>query len=465
MHDYDGVNETDPARSADRRRERRKVLVQPDRNGYMYVIDRATGEVLSADPYGHITSSRGVDLKTGRLREAPDKIPTLGKVVRGICPASPGAKDWQPSALSPRTRLLYIPHQNLCQDQEATEANYIAGTPYLGATVKMYPGPGGHRGEFTAWDPVARKAVWTIREKFPVWSGAVATGGDLVFYGTMEGWFKAVDARSGKVLWRFKTGSGIIGQPISYRGPDGKQYVAVLSGVGGWAGAVVAGGLDAARLQRGPRLRQRDEGSAGRDHQGRHALCLRAAVARVSSSCAGLALPGCERESAPVPRKPGAARGGRGAPQRAAAGIPDGGRIPRQSVRATRLFRLRRQGPVPAVQLLGLSCPGRRRHRSAADGHGMDLRERAGERLPDHHPGPTQRDAGVRRQGAGRPGLAAGGLCPIHERSPGQGCGTGAHRRHAGPLAGAIHREGASERCPAIVRRRRRRCRHPDSPS
>ena len=122
--------------------------------------------------------------------------------------------------------------------------SYIAGTPYVGADVKMKPGPGGHRGEFDAWDPIARKKVWSIKENFPVWSGALATAGDVVFYGTMEGWFKAVDAKTGQLLWQFKTGSGIIGQPVSYRGPDGKQYVAVLSGVGGWAGAIVAGGLD-----------------------------------------------------------------------------------------------------------------------------------------------------------------------------------------------------------------------------
>jgi alcohol dehydrogenase (cytochrome c) len=108
----------------------------------------------------------------------------------------------------------------------------------------MYPGPGGHRGEVTAWDPVARRAAWVVKERFPVWSGTVVTAGDVVFYGTMDGWFKALDAKDGRELWRFKAGSGIIGQPISYRGPDGKQYVAVLSGVGGWAGAVVAGGLD-----------------------------------------------------------------------------------------------------------------------------------------------------------------------------------------------------------------------------
>jgi glucose dehydrogenase len=154
-------------------------------------------------------------------------------------------KDWQPAAFSPRTGLLYIPHQNLCMDAEAVEVSYIAGTPYVGWNAKFYAGPGGNRGVVTAWDPVARKAVWEVKEDLPAWSGALVTAGDVMFYGTMDGWFKALDARNGRELWRFKTGSGIIGQPITYRGPDGKQYVAVLSGVGGWAGALVAGSLDA----------------------------------------------------------------------------------------------------------------------------------------------------------------------------------------------------------------------------
>ena len=223
----------------------RKVAVRPGRNGYLYVIDRATGQVLSADPYVHVTSSRGVDLRTGRLREVAEKQPTTGKVIRDVCPAAPGGKDWQPSAYSPQTSLLYLPHQNLCMDFEGGEANYIAGTPYVGATVKIYAGPGGHRGLFTAWDVVGRKIAWQIKERFPVWSGALATAGDVVFYGTMDGWFKAVHARTGDLLWQHKVGSGIIGQPITYRGPDGKQSVAVLSGVGGWSGAIVAGDLDA----------------------------------------------------------------------------------------------------------------------------------------------------------------------------------------------------------------------------
>ena len=244
LHDYDGINESILLDVPWQGRERH-VLVRPDRNGYVYMIDRATGEVLYANPFGYINSTTGVDLRTGRLQYAPDKTPVLGRVVRDICPAAPGVKDWQPSSFSPRTGYLYIPHQNLCMDVESVEASYIAGTPFVGMNVKMKAGPGGHRGELSAWDPVAGKPVWVIKEDLPVWSGTVVTAGDVVFYGTMDGWFKAIDARTGQALWQFKTGSGIIGQPVVYRGPDGKEYVAVLSGVGGWAGGIVAGGLDA----------------------------------------------------------------------------------------------------------------------------------------------------------------------------------------------------------------------------
>jgi lanthanide-dependent methanol dehydrogenase len=243
LHDYDGINENiliDVTVNG----TAHHALVHPDRNGYLYVIDRASGEVLSATPYAPITTSSGVDLASGRISWNPEKDPQPGRTVRDICPASPGAKDWQPAAYSPRTHYVYIPHQNLCQDAETSQTSYIAGTPYVGAQLKMKPGPGGKRGVFSAWDPASAREAWKIEEDFPVWSGALATAGDLVFYGTMEGWFKAVDAKSGKELWRFKTGSGIVGQPVSYRGPDGKQYIAVLSGVGGWAGAVVAGDLD-----------------------------------------------------------------------------------------------------------------------------------------------------------------------------------------------------------------------------
>lgn len=243
VSDYDGVNEN-ILLDIDWNGQTRKVLVHPDRNGHVYVIDRTNGEVLSAEQFHAVNSSHGVDLKTGQLLYNEEKRPQTNKKVTDICPAPPGAKDWQPAAFSHRTGLLYLPHNNLCMDLVETEVGYIAGTPYVGADVWMKPGPGGHRGEFSAWDIAAGKEVWTIKENFPVWSGAVATAGDVVFYGTMEGWFKAVDAGSGRELWKFKTGSGIIGQPTTWSGPDGKQYVAILSGVGGWAGAIVSGELD-----------------------------------------------------------------------------------------------------------------------------------------------------------------------------------------------------------------------------
>ncbi|HEX3108724.1 MAG TPA: PQQ-binding-like beta-propeller repeat protein, partial [Thermoanaerobaculia bacterium] len=142
------------------------------------------------------------------------------------------------------TGMVYLPRANLCQDEEGISPNYIEGTPYVGVNVKMYPAPGGNRGELDAWDPIHAREVWSIKENFPLWSGVLATAGNVVFYGTMDGWFRAVDARTGQLLWQFKTGSGVIGQPVTFRGPGGKQYVSILSGVGGWAGAIVAGQLD-----------------------------------------------------------------------------------------------------------------------------------------------------------------------------------------------------------------------------
>lgn len=243
-HDYDGTNENVVV-ELQLGGAKRKVLLHPERNGFLYMHDAATGEVLSAEPFVFTNSIRRVDLKTGRPEIVEEKKPRQGRTVRDICPSAPGGKDWQPSAFSPRTGWLYMAHNNLCMDFEATRANYIAGTPFLGAKVTQKAGPGGHRGAFTAWDPVAARPVWQIKENFPAWSGVVATAGDVVFYGTLDRWFRAVHARTGEVLWQHRVGSGIVGQPITYRGPDGKQYVAVLAGVGGWAGAIVAGNLDA----------------------------------------------------------------------------------------------------------------------------------------------------------------------------------------------------------------------------
>jgi PQQ-dependent dehydrogenase (methanol/ethanol family) len=218
----------------------RKLLLHPGRTGFMFVMDRETGEVLSAEKFEPVNWASAYDLKTGKPLEDPTRRSHDGVVTRGICPSSTGAKEFAPSALSPRTGLLYIPAHNLCMDYEGIEANYIEGTPYLGASVKMYAGPGGYVGELVAWDVARARPAWTIKEpKFPLDGGVLATAGDVVFYGTMDGWFKAVDARTGAELWKAKLGSGIIGNPITYIGPDGKQYVAVYAGVGGWLGTSV----------------------------------------------------------------------------------------------------------------------------------------------------------------------------------------------------------------------------------
>jgi lanthanide-dependent methanol dehydrogenase len=244
LWDHDGVNEL-VLLDLEIGGETRAVAVRPGRTGYMYVIDRATGEVLSAKPFDRVTAYLGVDVETGRIIPNHELEPRLGRVVEDVCPAPPGAKDWQPSAWSPRTELLYVPHQHLCSTVKMSEVGYIAGTPYLGATVDMYAANGDdYRGEFMAWDPVAQEKVWAIEERFPVWTGTVVTAGDVAFYGTMDRWMKAVDAETGEVLWKFRTPSGNIGQPVTYRGADGRQYVAMLSGVGGWSGAIAAAELD-----------------------------------------------------------------------------------------------------------------------------------------------------------------------------------------------------------------------------
>jgi PQQ-dependent dehydrogenase (methanol/ethanol family) len=215
----------------------RKLLLHPARTGFMLVLDRETGEMLSAEPFAPLNWAKRYDLKTGLPEVVASRVPHEGTVVRDICPSSTGAKDFIPSALSPRTGLLYIPTHNTCMEYQAMQANYIAGTPYLGASVKMYPGAE-QQGELVAWDVAHARKVWSVKDKFPVYSGVLATAGDLVFWGSMDGYFRAHDARSGKELWRLKLPSGIVGNPITYLGPDGKQYVAIYSGIGGWMGAV-----------------------------------------------------------------------------------------------------------------------------------------------------------------------------------------------------------------------------------
>jgi lanthanide-dependent methanol dehydrogenase len=244
LWDYDAVNENILADLPVGGRSR-KVLVHFDRNGFAYTIDRATGEVLVAQSYVPMNWSLGIDLATGRPRVSPEKATTQGKVVKDICPSLEGGKNQQPAAFSPRTGLFYVPTNNLCMDYEGREVAYIPGTPYIGANAPEKGGPGGYKGEFIAWDATTGKKIWGIKEPFPVWGGALVTAGDVVFYGTLDGFFKAANASTGEVLWQFKVGSGVVGNPVTYRGPDGKQYVAIYAGIGGDMGLLIAGDVAA----------------------------------------------------------------------------------------------------------------------------------------------------------------------------------------------------------------------------
>ena len=250
--DYDGINEMILA-DLEIGGKTRKTLVHFDRNGFAYTMDRVTGELLVAEKYDPAVNwATHVDMKTGR----PQVVAKFSTDQNGadvntqnICPAALGTKDQQPAAYSPRTKLFYVPTNHVCMDYEPFEVEYVAGQPYVGATLSMFPagrvtGDGTNNlGNFIAWDATTGKIKWSNSEPFSAWSGALATAGDVVFYGTLEGYLKAVDAKTGKELYRFKTPSGIIGNVNTYT-YDGKQYVAVLSGIGGWAGIGMAAGLE-----------------------------------------------------------------------------------------------------------------------------------------------------------------------------------------------------------------------------
>jgi lanthanide-dependent methanol dehydrogenase len=215
-----------------------KALVHFDKNGFAYTLDRATGRVLVAAPFANLNWARGVDLATGRpVLDASKQTGASKGNVKGICPSlEGGVSPSSPPAYSPRTHLFYTSTNNLCMDYAVTHATHLKGTPYMGVNSPYSPGPGGYLGTFMAWDATSGRKVWENKESYPNWSGALVTAGDVAFYGTLDGWFKSVDARTGRVLSKFKVGSGVVGNPMTFRAPDGKQYIAVYAGFGGdWA--------------------------------------------------------------------------------------------------------------------------------------------------------------------------------------------------------------------------------------
>ena len=229
--DYDGVNELV---LADLTIDGKQVpaLMQANRNGFFYVIDRSNGKLISAKNFVPANWATGIDLKTGMPIEAAnnEKRPRLKKWAKDICPNLVGGKNWMPMSFNPKTGLVYIPTNNLCMDLEGVQEEYKRGQFFLGVNFDLdKPGPGGYLGGLKAWDPVAQKEVWFNKDDLPFNGGTMTTTTGLVFAGDIKGTFRAMDAKSGKELWKFNAGSGISAAPISYT-LDGKQYVAVVSG-------------------------------------------------------------------------------------------------------------------------------------------------------------------------------------------------------------------------------------------
>jgi PQQ-dependent dehydrogenase (methanol/ethanol family) len=241
--DYDGINEsvlTDSVVDG----QTVPTLTHFDRNGFSYLIDRRSGKLLRAHKFDPSTNwATEIDLKTGRPVLNPDKMTKEDVNVKEICPAAQGAKNHQPASYDPRTKLFYVGTNHICMDYQAFGVKYKGGFPYVGAILSMFPADHGNtRGRLIAYDSVTGQTKWEVNDTFQVYSGPLTTDGDVVFYGTLDGWFKAVDEATGKVLYEFHAPSGIIGNPITYIHKD-KQYVAVLTGVGGWAAIGLAEGL------------------------------------------------------------------------------------------------------------------------------------------------------------------------------------------------------------------------------
>ena len=213
-----------------------KGLINVARNGYLWFLERTDGRInfIEGTPYVAQNVFRSLDPKTGRPDVDPARKPGTGKPA-DFCPSHWGGKNWPPIAFSPKTRMIYIPaNENLCAGIVGREIEYMAGSPFTGATTTLSIAPGAdHIGEVQAWNVDTGKRVWTHKyAKSQNWGPMLATAGGLVFTGgTNDRKFHAFHAESGKLLWEFPTNSGITGQPSSFM-IDGRQYVAVQSGWG-----------------------------------------------------------------------------------------------------------------------------------------------------------------------------------------------------------------------------------------
>jgi alcohol dehydrogenase (cytochrome c) len=214
-----------------------KVLLQAARNGFFYVIERATGQLIAANPYVKVTWATGIDMETGRpiWSEATKKVLDLTEQIE-TWPSISGGTNWYPYSFDPRTNTAYVNTLAMGMKYQPEPAETIRnlkpGQSHRAVKISRVFDPDGMRGYLNAIDPMTGKAKWKIPFKSPNWAGTLVTAGGLVFTGELTGEFIAVDSDAGKILWKFQTGSGIIGQPITWE-HNGKQYVTITSGTGG----------------------------------------------------------------------------------------------------------------------------------------------------------------------------------------------------------------------------------------
>ena len=245
--DYDGVNEVVAFTDA----EGNKKFATADRNGFFYVLNREDGKFVNAWPFvKDITWASGID-ENGRpiYNEANRPGNPAGAADGGkgevvfSSPSFLGGKNWMPMAYSQKTGLFYVPSNEWGMDIWNEPITYKKGAAYLGSGFTIKPNYEDHIGSLKAIDPMTGEWKWEYKNNAPLWSGVMTTAGGLVFFGTPEGEFKALDDETGEVLWSFQTGSGIVGQPVTWE-QDGEQYVSVVSG---WGGAVPLWGGEVAK--------------------------------------------------------------------------------------------------------------------------------------------------------------------------------------------------------------------------
>lgn len=246
--DYDGVNEFVTFDL-----DGKRVGGKADRNGFFYVNDATSGKLLNAFPFVTKTTwASSIDLQTGRPNFSPDGRPgdpteaaageSKGKSVFAA-PGFLGGKNQMPMAYSPKTQLFYVPANEWGMEIWNEPITYKKGAAYLGAGFTIKPLYDDYIGALRAVNPKTGKIEWEVKNEAPLWGGVLTTGGELVFWGTPEGYLKAADAKTGKVVWQFQTGSGIVAPPITWK-QDGEQYLTVVSG---WGGAVPLWGGEVAK--------------------------------------------------------------------------------------------------------------------------------------------------------------------------------------------------------------------------